>query len=46
MNMFSKIALTGLALSLSSFASAAVSGSTDFRVILPEILVLYHWFDR
>ena len=45
MNMFSKIALTGLALSLSSFASAAVSGSTDFRVILPEILVLYHWDD-
>ncbi len=45
MNMFSKIALTGLALSLSSFASAAVSGSTDFRVILPEVLVLYHWDD-
>lgn len=45
MNIFAKVAVTGLALSLSSFASAAISGSTDFRVTLPEILVLYHWDD-
>lgn len=45
MNIFTKAAVTGLALSLSSFASAAISGSTDFRVTLPEILVLYHWDD-
>lgn len=45
MNIFGKLAVTGLALSLSSFASAAVSGTTDFRVTLPEILVLYHWDD-
>lgn len=45
MNIFGKLAVTGLALSLSSFASAAISGSTDFRVTLPEILVLYHWDD-
>ncbi len=45
MNIFGKLAFTGLALSLSSFASAAISGSTDFRVTLPEILVLYHWDD-
>ena len=31
---------------MASVASAAsVSGSTDFRVTLPEILVLYHWDD-
>lgn len=46
MNIFGKIALTGLALSLSTFASAAgVTGTTDFRVTLPEVLVLYHWDD-
>lgn len=47
MNISGKIALTGLTLSLSSFASAAasISGSTDFRVTLPEVLVLYHWDD-
>lgn len=45
MNIFGKIALTGLALSLSTFASAAVTGTTDFRVVLPEVLVLYHWDD-
>lgn len=45
MNIFTKVAVTGLALSLSSFASAAISGSTDFRVTLPEVLVLYHWDD-
>lgn len=45
MNIFTKAAVTGLALSVSSFASAAISGSTDFRVTLPEILVLYHWDD-
>ncbi len=45
MNIFTKVAVTGLALSLSSFASAAISGSTDFRVVLPEVLVLYHWDD-
>ena len=45
MNVFGKIALTGLALSLSTFASAAVTGTTDFRVVLPEVLVLYHWDD-
>lgn len=45
MNIFGKIALTGLAFSLSTFASAAVTGTTDFRVVLPEVLVLYHWDD-
>lgn len=45
MNIFTKLAVTGVALSLSSFASAAVSGTTDFRVVLPEVLVLYHWDD-
>lgn len=45
MNIFTKAAVAGLALSVSSFASAAISGSTDFRVTLPEILVLYHWDD-
>ena len=45
MNILTKAAVTGLALSVSSFASAAISGSTDFRVTLPEILVLYHWDD-
>lgn len=45
MNIFTKAAVIGLALSVSSFASAAISGSTDFRVTLPEILVLYHWDD-
>lgn len=45
MNIFEKLAVTGLALSVSSFASAAISGSTDFRVVLPEVLVLYHWDD-
>ena len=45
MNIFGKIALTGLALSLSTFASAAVTGTTDFRVVLPEVLVLYHLDD-
>lgn len=45
MNVFGKIALTGLALSLSTFSSAAVTGTTDFRVVLPEVLVLYHWDD-
>ncbi len=47
MNIFNKIAVSGLVLSMASFASAAasISGSTDFRVTLPEILVLYHWDD-
>lgn len=45
MNIFTKLAVTGVALSLSSFVSAAVSGTTDFRVVLPEVLVLYHWDD-
>lgn len=50
MNIFGKIALTGFALSLSLVAVAApapasISGSTDFRVTLPEVLVLYHWDD-
>lgn len=46
MNVFGKLAVSALAFSLASVASAAsVSGSTDFRVTLPEILVLYHWDD-
>ncbi|WP_201543936.1 hypothetical protein [Psychrobacter sp. H7-1] len=47
MKLFSKIALATAALSIASVASAAnsISGSTDFRVTLPEILVLYHWDD-
>lgn len=46
MSIFKKIAVSGLALSVASVASAAsISGSTDFRVTLPEILVLYHWDD-
>nr|WP_241879170.1 hypothetical protein [Psychrobacter sp. PraFG1]UNK05876.1 hypothetical protein MN210_03605 [Psychrobacter sp. PraFG1] len=46
MKLFSKIALATATLSIASFASAAsISGSTDFRVTLPEILVLYHWDD-
>ena len=46
MNIFGKLAVSGLVLSVASMASAAsVSGSTDFRVTLPEILVLYHWDD-
>lgn len=46
MNVFEKLAVIGLVLSVSSFASAAsISGSTDFRVVLPEVLVLYHWDD-
>lgn len=46
MNIFGKLALSGLVLCVASVASAAsVSGSTDFRVTLPEVLVLYHWDD-
>lgn len=46
MKLFSKIALATATVSIASFASAAsISGSTDFRVTLPEILVLYHWDD-
>ena len=46
MNIFGKLAVSALALSVASVASAAsISGSTDFRVTLPEILVLYHWDD-
>lgn len=46
MKLFSKIALATASISIASFASAAsISGSTDFRVTLPEILVLYHWDD-
>ncbi len=46
MNTFAKLAVSALVLSVASVASAAsVSGSTDFRVTLPEILVLYHWED-
>ena len=46
MNIFGKLAVSALVLSAASVASAAsVSGSTDFRVTLPEILVLYHWED-
>lgn len=46
MKLFSKIALATATVSIASFASAAaVSGTTDFRVTLPEILVLYHWDD-
>lgn len=46
MNIFGKLAVSVLALSVASVASAAsISGSTDFRVNLPEILVLYHWDD-
>ena len=46
MKLFSKIALATATVSIASVASAAsISGSTDFRVTLPEILVLYHWDD-
>ncbi|WP_242678724.1 hypothetical protein [Psychrobacter pygoscelis] len=46
MNILKRVAVSGVALSMASFASAAsISGSTDFRVTLPEILVLYHWDD-
>lgn len=46
MKLFSKALLATATISLASFASAAsVSGTTDFRVTLPEILVLYHWDD-
>ena len=46
MKLFSKIALATATISIVSVASAAsVSGYTDFRVTLPEILVLYHWDD-
>lgn len=47
MNIFGKLAVSALALSIASVASAAgpVSGTTDFRVTLPEVLVLYHWND-
>ncbi|OXL18121.1 hypothetical protein [Psychrobacter sp. DAB_AL32B] len=46
MNIFGKLAVSALVLSVASVASAAsVSGGTDFRVKLPEILVLYHWED-
>lgn len=46
MNIFGKLAVSALALSVASVASAAsISGSTDFRVTLPEVLVLYHWDD-
>lgn len=46
MKLFSKIALATATVSIASFASAAsVNGTTDFRVTLPEILVLYHWDD-
>ena len=46
MNIFGKLAVSALVLSVASAASAApVNGSTDFRVVLPEVLVLYHWDD-
>lgn len=46
MKFLSKIALATITVSMASFASAAsISGSTDFRITLPEILVLYHWDD-
>lgn len=46
MSILSKLALSGVILSMTTMASAAsISGSTDFRVTLPEILVLYHWDD-
>ena len=46
MNIFGKLVVSTLALSIASAASAAsISGSTDFRVTLPEVLVLYHWDD-
>ena len=46
MNIFGKLVVSGLVLSVASVASAAsVNGSTDFRVELPEVLVLYHWDD-
>lgn len=46
MKLFSKIALATATVSIASFASAdSVNGTTDFRVTLPEILVLYHWDD-
>lgn len=40
--------LLGSLIAISSFGAtqaASISGSTDFRVTLPEILILYHWDD-
>lgn len=46
MSILAKLAVSALVISVASMASAAsVSGSTDFRVTLPEVLVLYHWDD-
>lgn len=46
MQKLTKLAVVSFATLASSFASAAsISGSTDFRVNIPEILVLYHWDD-
>lgn len=40
-----KILASVLALGVISTAQAEISGSTDFRVKIPEVLVLYHWDD-
>lgn len=46
MQKFTQLCITSFAVLASSYASAAsISGSTDFRVNIPEILVLYHWDD-
>ena len=38
-------AVTALAASVSAQTTKSISGSVDFRVTLPEVLVLYHWDD-
>lgn len=45
--MLKKIVLGAIIASAStaSLAATSISGSTDFRVTVPEILVLYHWDD-
>ena len=46
MRLISKLSIVALAAVLSSNAMAAsVTGGTDFRVTMPEVLVLYHWDD-
>lgn len=46
MKTFAKIAVLSAAMMAAGAASAAsVSGSTNFRVTMPEVLVLYHWDD-
>lgn len=42
--MLKKLLVSAVALaSLSTVNAASISGTTDFKVKLPEILILYHW---